>query len=1001
MKSINKLLSLILVVIFGTCNILLINATTPQKITPSGIKVISDNEVTAYNNQHMVVTGNEQTGQKLFFIANDISYGDELWVSDGTLAGTKMVKDIYPGTYGSGIKNITAFNNKVIFHARGDDNSGYEPWISDGTASGTYMIKDLHPGKSRPAMFRQINENQFVFAARDCDSETAGAMGQYWLWISDGTPNGTQLLSQISVGVPGSINEKTGLHLLKSGNKIFLRANDKLESKGFELWATDGSSEGTILISDINTTQGTISGTTQSSNVSWMVNCNDQKLFFTADESGESGVPWSVNSNTLETKKLVASGKYGTKASNPFLFGNKVFFSAFLNENSGNELFCWDINSDEATLLKEINSGTASCGFSGMGIIGDRLFFRAIPEGSTYRLFYTDGSASFTSQYPHATSIALSEDTEAEVEANSLYFTGISGMYHLTDITSTPVLVDAIQPGDKVHSLRKLNGKIIYIKNSENAIYTLNDIPVQQKAIYVSPDGNDTNDGLTESTPLNTFGKAIEKVNSSSGEFTELILAAGTYIISGDAAVLSNPCPNLVIRGESAKTTIIKREGEGRIINTTDAYLTSSNNLTIRDLTLKDATVTNMQGAAIYFSRTGNMSNNLTLERVIFENNTINSGTTTSNGGAFFFNGNQLTVTDCYFKNNKVLKVGTNNPQGGAVTLATVASTNGLFATFTNTTFEGNEAYVSGGALFFNNVGARLDTSPNSYINFVNCSFFNNKATNTGTTGGALNLTSGTTTSYHLMNYKIINCTFLNNTSAGTSSKSTITLNGNRYESAVLVNNLIIPLSSASSGDILATNQTTNEKLKGCNNLIGGSISTSFINSSFFRADSVVNKNLVGWREDFNINSTLTDNSTETIFSVPFLAVNSGSKAIDFGMNSYESPNIVPAKDVRGVAVYGTAKDIGAFEYNSGSTDLNNNPTDEKINIFPNPAKSLFRIISSDKVSCIEIFTLNGTKIRSEAFPEDEININDLESGIYIINILTDNSSSRNLLIKK
>lgn len=1001
MKRINNFSSLILVVIFGTFNILMISATAPQKITPPGIKVISDNEVTTYNNQHIVVTGDEQTGQKLFFIANDISYGDELWVSDGTLTGTKMVKDIYPGTYGSGIKNLTPFNNKVVFHARGDDNSGYEPWISDGTASGTYMIKDLHPGKSRPAMFRQINENQFIFAARDCDSETAGAMGQYWLWISDGTPNGTQLLSQISVGVPGSIEEKTGLHLLKSGNKIFLRANDKLESKGFELWATDGSSNGTNLITDINTTQGSISGTTQSSNVSWMINCNDQKLFFTADESGESGVPWSVNSNTLETKRLVASGKYGTKADNPFVFGNKVFFSAFLNDNSGNELFFWDMNSDATTFLKEINSGTASCGFSGMGVLGDRLFFRAISEGSTHRLFYTDGSASFTSQYPHATSIALSEDTEAEVVANSLFFTGTNGVYQLTSITSSPVLVDAIQPGDKIHSLRQLNGKVLYIRESENAIFILDDISFEQKAIFVSPGGNDSNDGLTENSPLQTFLKAIEVVNNSSGEITEIRLAAGTYIESGASATLSSTVPNLTIRGESAKTTIIKREGEGRIINTTDAYLTSSNNLTIRDLTLKDATVTNMQGAAIYFSRTGNMSNNLTLERVVFENNTINSGTATSNGGAFFFNGNQLTVTDCYFKNNKVMKVGTNNPQGGAVTLATVASTNGLFASFTNTTFEGNEAYLSGGAVFFNNVGARLDTSPNSYVNFVNCSFLNNKATNTGTTGGALNLTSGTTTSYHLMNYKIINCTFLNNSSAGTSSKSTITLNGNRYESAVLVNNLIIPLSSASSGDILATNQATNEKLKGSNNLIGGSISTSYINSSFFRADSVVNKNLVGWREDFNINSSLTDNSTETIYAVPFLAVNSGSKAIDFGVNSYDSPNVVPANDVRGVAVYGTAKDIGAFEYNSGSTDLNNNPTDEKINIYPNPAKSSFRIISSNEVSGIEIFTLNGTRIRSDVFPEDEINISDLASGVYIVNIQTHNSLCKKLLIKK
>lgn len=995
-------ITLIMVMAFSSSNLFRANAFSPQRLNPAGVNVVFDNAITTYNNQHLVVAGNEQTGQKLFFIANHPSYGDELWVSDGTIAGTKMVKDIYPGTYGSGIKHLTAFGNKVVFQARGDDASGYEPWISDGTATGTYMIKDLHPGKSRPAMFTQLNNSQFVFAARDCDSDAAGAMGQYWLWISDGTETGTHLLKQISAYVPGNFEKTYGLHFLTAANKLFFRATDLAETKGSELWTTDGSAGGTNLVQDINNIPGSVAGTTNSANPSWMMNCNDQQLFFTADESGESGVPWSVNPNTLETKRLVAPGKYGTNASSPFLYGNKVFFSAYLNDDSGNELFCWDINSEDATFLKEINPGSADCGFSGMGIISDRMFFRGKPGGgSIFRLFYTDGSASSTTQYPHATSVVLTEDTEAEVVANSLFFTAINGIYQLTDITSSPLLVDAVLPGDKIHSLRRLNGKVLYIRESENAIFILDDSSFEQKAIHVSPGGNDSNDGLTEYTPLKTFGKAIEVVNNSSGEITEIMLAAGTYIESGASATLSNPLPNLTIRGESAKTTIIKRDGEGRIINTSDSYLTSSNNLTIRDLTLRDATVTNQQGGAIYFSRTGNMNSNLTLERVVFENNTINSGSGTSNGGAIFFNGSQLTVTNCHFKNNKVLKAGSNNPQGGAVTLATLSATNGLFATFTNTTFEGNEAYVSGGAVFFNNVGTRLDTSPNSYVNFVNCTFLNNKATNAATTGGAVNLTSGATSTFHLMEYKIVNCTFLNNSSAGTSSISTMTLNGNRYESVTLVNNLIVPLSSASTGDVLGANQTTNEKLKGSNNLIGGNISTPFINSSFFRADSIVNNNLIGWRDDFFINAELTDNSTETTFAVPFLELNAGSKAINWGTSSYGTPNIVPATDLRGAPVYGTGKDIGAYEYNLSWTNLNENPVNERINIYPNPAKSSFRIITADKATHVEIFTLSGIKVKSDIAPDTEINIDDLSAGIYIINVRIENSFYKKILIKK
>lgn len=520
-----------------------------------------------------------------------------------------------------------------------------------------------------------------------------------------------------------------------------------------------------------------------------------------------------------------------------------------------------------------------------------------------------------------------------------------------------------------------------------------------QNTVYVNTTGSDSNDGLSEITPVKTFAYAVSLAVASESTITEIVLAPGTYEETVTAELSTANCPNLLIRGESAKTTIIKRTGTGRIINTLSGYLTSSNSLTIRDVTLRDANVTNLQGAAIYFSRTGNMTSNLTLERVIFENNTITSGAATSNGGAFFFNGNQLTVTDCYFKDNKVIKSGTNNPQGGAVTIATLASTDGLFATFTNTTFEGNEAYTSGGALFFNNVGARLVTSPNSYVNLVNCTFLNNKATNTGTTGGAVNFTSGATASFHIMDYKIINCTFLNNSSEGINSRNTLMLNGTGYNSATLVNNLIVPLSTASTGDVWGGNQPTGEKLTGSNNLIGGNITTAYNTSSYFTTDAVANNNLIGWREDFFINSTLTDNSTETVFAVPYLELNSGSKAINFGVSSYGDPNIVPATDVRGVAAYGAGKDVGAFEFNSPSTATTTLSGNDQIKLYPNPVQSVFYLDAKEIVK-VDIFTLNGMKIQTIKNPQGGIDASGLTQGMYLIHIYTENGTFTKSFVK-
>jgi ELWxxDGT repeat protein len=107
-------------------------------------------------------------GKTLYFRANDGKHGLELWKSDGTVKGTREVKDIKPGKIGSDPDSLTAFGGVLIFAA--DGKHGPELWGSDGTWAGTTLLRDLAPGAvgSEPGEF--TTSGKFMYFAASTPS---------------------------------------------------------------------------------------------------------------------------------------------------------------------------------------------------------------------------------------------------------------------------------------------------------------------------------------------------------------------------------------------------------------------------------------------------------------------------------------------------------------------------------------------------------------------------------------------------------------------------------------------------------------------------------------------------------------------------------------------------------------------------------------------------------------------------------------------------------------
>lgn len=170
---------------------------------------------------------------KVFFSFYAGTEGDELYSTDGTVAGTKII-DLRPGKDSFYARYFFKFNDKLCFEGYTPENK-HSLFVSDGTLEGTVALN--YDVVDTPYL---VNGNTLYFRGSN------GNDGQE-LCKTDGTPEGTSMIKDICPGKPSGFPD----NMVWSNGKIYFTADDGVNKK--QAWVSDGTADGTFMLKDIYT----------------------------------------------------------------------------------------------------------------------------------------------------------------------------------------------------------------------------------------------------------------------------------------------------------------------------------------------------------------------------------------------------------------------------------------------------------------------------------------------------------------------------------------------------------------------------------------------------------------------------------------------------------------------------------------------------------------------------------------------------------------------------
>jgi len=359
----------------------------------------------------------------LYFRAHDGVHGEELWRTDGTAAGTVMVKDINPGPAKSAPNDLTNVKGTLFFRAAGVSGNR-ELWRSDGTPEGTVVVKEIAPGNigSNPENLINVNGNIYFTA------DATGTSTDVELWRSDGTSNGTVIVKDIN-----PTGSSFPQFLTKVNDVLFFSADNGVD--GFELWRSGGTANETAMVKDINPSGGSLPSDLTAVGDRFV----DDKLYFAAEQAGTSptGRELWVSDGTEGGTVLVKDIAPGAGNAFPgelINFDGSLLFAATDILGSGRELWRSDGTESGTILLRDINPAGNSDPHSltlvsiNHSPVSSNLLFFSANDGSTGdELWKSDGTTTGTVRVKD---INPSGDSSPDILTNvngTLYFNADNG----------------------------------------------------------------------------------------------------------------------------------------------------------------------------------------------------------------------------------------------------------------------------------------------------------------------------------------------------------------------------------------------------------------------------------------------------------------------------------------------------------------------------------------------------------------------------------------------